>query len=771
MSMAPSDLVDSNGMEPAWTSDDLSDPRLYLNRELSWLEFNRRVLALALDPAIPLLERLRFLTITSTNLDEFFEVRAAAHKERASYGADVVSFDGLTSQQTLRAIKKLASEIVREQYHALNDVLLPLLEAEGVRLVARPEWTPAQVAWLRDYFRGEVQPVLTPVGLDPAHPFPRIANKSLNFVVQVAGADAFGRDTELAVVQVARALPRLIRLPEGVSLGQHDYVMLSSVVQAHIDELFPGMSTRGCYQFRVTRNAELWVDEEEVDDILKALKGELPERSYSEAVRLEVADDCPSDVASFLLGRFGLDQEALYRVHGPVNLHRLEALYHEVDRPDLKYEQHTPRLPRRLHRGDAIFEAIRQGDVLLHHPYQSFQPVLELLRQAAVDPSVLAVKMTLYRTSKRSPVVEALIEAARAGKQVTVVVELRARFDEAENIDLATRLQEVGANVVYGVVGYKTHSKMLLVVRREGGALRRYVHLATGNYHPGTARAYTDISYLTAREDVGEDVHRIFNHLTGVGQVTEPRKLLHSPFTLHKTLLQLIDDEIKIAQRGEPARIAAKVNALTERAMIQALYRASRAGVKIDLIVRGACCLRPGVPGVSDNIRVRCILGRFLEHSRVYYFRAGGAERVYCGSADWMARNLLGRVEVCFPIEDEAIKRRLIKEDLEVYFADQVQAWVLQASGDYALALPSGASARDAQRILMAEIGASDDLQPEGEGLHDDRPGEDAGGGRWAQGQIARRKDKAHRRAEDEELGGLLHRRAAATKDERKAKK
>lgn len=690
--------------------DELQDPRLFINRELSLLEFNRRVLEQALDESVPLLERLRFLAISSSNLDEFFEIRAASHKERVTWGAEVSGLDGLTSTQTLKVINESATELVQDQYRVLNEVLLPALEVEGIRLISRSNWTDDQRRWVRKHFRSEVLPVLTPVGLDPAHPFPRIPNKSLNFVVQLEGEDAFGREAELAVVQVPRALPRVLRIDS----GDHDYVMLSSVIHAHIGELFPGMAVASCHQFRVTRNGDLWVDEEEVDDILQALQGELPERRYSEAVRLEVAHECPEEVTRFLLEKFSLNEEDLYRVDGPVNLHRLEAL-HEIDRPDLKIEPFQQRVPRRVHRGENLFEAVRAADIVLHHPYESFSPVLELLRTAATDPDVLAIKVTLYRTGKRSPVVEALLEAARHGKQVSVVVELRARFDEERNIDLATRLQDAGASVSYGVVGIKTHCKMLMIVRREADGLRRYVHLGTGNYHAGTARAYTDISFLTARPEYGRDVDRIFNQLTGLGEAVDLERLLQSPFTLQSTLIRKLEEEGQNAAAGKPARVVAKMNALTNKAVIQALYRASKAGVKIDLIVRGACCLRPGIPGVSDNITVRSILGRFLEHSRIFYFYGGGEEQLYCSSADWMSRNLNRRVETCFPIEDPAIRARLLSEDLDIYLEPGTRAWVLRSTGRYERMPGKDVEVIDAQKVLLERICSPDSKEREAE--------------------------------------------------------
>ncbi|MEL6904295.1 MAG: polyphosphate kinase 1 [Planctomycetota bacterium] len=690
-------------------------PEVFLNRELSLLEFNRRVLSQALDPRVPLLERLRFLTISSTNLDEFFEVRKASHQEKLTLGRAGNDVDGRTTTQVLADITTGARALVEEQYAALNQVVLPALRREGIAVLRRDEWGDEQAAWITDYFRAEVEPILTPVGLDPSHPFPKILNKSLNFVVVVEGEDAFARDAGIAVVQVPRTLPRLIALPpalEGED-GRLSYVMLSSVVHAHIETLFPGMRVVGCHQFRVTRNSELWVDDEEVENILEALEGELPERKFAEPVRLEVTLDCPDELARFLLERFGLPEQDLYRVDGPVNLGRLGALHDLVDRPDLKYAPFTPRFPRQLSRTEDPFSVLRHTDVLLHHPYESFAPVIDLVRRAAHDPDVLAIKQTLYRTDEDSPIVQALVEAAEAGKQVTAVVELRARFDEAENIDLATQLAKVGAQVVYGVVGYKTHAKMTLVVRREPDGLRRYVHLSTGNYHSGTARAYTDIGYLTSDEVFADDVHRLFHALTGLGAKEPLQRLLDAPFTLRHEMRRLIAQEADNARAGEPARIIAKMNALTEPAMIRALYDASCAGVQIDLIIRGACCLRPGVPGVSENIRVRSVLGRFLEHSRLAFFEAGGERRLYASSADWMSRNLYRRVETCFPIEDAAIKERLIAEDLLIYLGDDVAGWDLGSDGRYV----KGDGLDDPQAELLERIASKSSASDAADGL------------------------------------------------------
>jgi polyphosphate kinase len=693
----------SGGAQP-----DLGDSSLYLNRELSLLEFQRRVLEQAKNPATPLLERLRFLTICSTNLDEFFEIRVAGLKHQVAFGVARVEPDGLSAAEVLERVGAVVRDLVGEQYRFLNQDLLPALEAEGIRLVRRAQWGAPQQRWIRRYFSSEVMPVLTPMGLDPAHPFPRLLNKGLNFIVSVRGPDAFGRQDGIAVLQVPRSLPRVMVLPPRIADGPYDFVMLSSVVHEYVRDLFPGMEVLGCYPFRVTRNSDLWVDEEEIENLLQAVQGELPGRRYGAAVRLEVAEETPSDVRTFLLERVNLQPADLYAVEGPVNLHRLVAIYEGVGRASLKYPPFVPGIPRRLRVAGNVFEAIRAGDVLLHHPYQSFAPVLDLVREAAADPAVLAVKMTLYRTGLESPLVPLLVEAARAGKEVTALVELRARFDEAANIDLATRLQEAGANVVYGIVGYKAHAKALLVVRREGRRLRRYVHLGTGNYHSRTARAYTDLSLLTCDRETGEDVHRLFGQLTGLGRASRMRLLVQSPFTLHTRVLALVAAEAEEALAGRPARIFAKMNALTDPATIRALYEASRAGVEIDLVVRGACSLRPGIPGVSERIRVRSIVDRFLEHSRVFRFHARGLEVTYAASADWMERNLFHRVEIAFPIVDPALRARIQAEVVEPCLADDTAASVLLPDGTYRRARRGRGRRRNAQGEVLARLADRD---------------------------------------------------------------
>lgn len=684
-------------------------PDYYINRELSALEFNRRVLQQAINPDTPLLERLKFLCIVSTNLDEFFEIRVSGLQQRLELGSAPAGPDMLTPLQVLNSISERAHAIVDQQYCLLNDVLIPELEREGIRFIRRTRWNRAQQKWLRRYFEDEIEPVLSPVTLDPARPFPRILNKSLNFIVGLKGVHAFGRPCSRAIVQAPRSLPRLIRLsPDLKDTGPDDFVFLSSVIHAFVDELFTGMEITGCYQFRVTRNSDLYVDDEEVDDLLRALEGELIASRYGAGVRLEVAHDCPADLTNFLLEMFDLGEDDLYRVDGPVNLNRLMAVYHLCDREDLQDPPFIPNVPRELRDSDNVFAAIAAKDILLHHPFESFGPVLEFIKRAAQDPTVLAIKMTLYRAGPDSPIVNALVAAAQAGKEVTVSVELRARFDEAANIELANRLQTAGAHVVYGVRGFKTHCKMTMVVRREDGKLRRYVHLGTGNYHPGTARMYTDYGLLTADPQIGDDVHQIFLQLTSMMQTPPLKRISQSPFGMHEHIMAQIEHEIRNVAGGGTGHIIAKLNALVEPDVIRALYRASCAGVFVDLIVRGICCLRPGIPGVSENIRVRSIVGRFLEHSRVYYFHANGAEHVFCSSADWMDRNFFRRVETTFPILDEDIKRRLIA-DLDVYLSDNTHAWELQSDESYRLLQP-GAD----DTVISAQAGLLNQLAEKG---------------------------------------------------------
>ena len=682
----------------------LNPPERFFNREISLLAFNERVLAQAGDETVPLLERLKFLCIVSSNLDEFFEIRVSGLRERVRLGAAGGGPDGLSPRQTLKRLTSLTRSLVDRQYQLLNDVILPALDREGIRFIRRTHWDAAQSDWIRDYFFRELMPVLTPIGLDPSHPFPRVLNKSLNFAVELAGKDAFGRNSGAAVVQAPRSLPRVIRMPEEVAGCEYGFVFLSSILHKHVGELFAGMRVLGSYQFRVTRNSDLFVDEEEVKNLKQALQGELPHRHFGDGVRLEVADNCPTEMADFLLQQFDLGVEDLYQVNGPVNLVRLMPVYDWVERPDLKYPPFVPGLPAALVKQHDLFAAIRAGDILLHHPYQSFQPVIDFIRQAAQDPQVLAIKQTVYRTGTDSVLMQALMDAARSGKEVTVVVELLARFDEEANINWAAKLEEAGAHVVYGVVGYKTHGKMALVVRREGDRLRRYVHLGTGNYHARTAKLYTDFGFFTTDEEICEDVSDVFVQLTGLGQAGDHKRLWQAPFTLHANVVRAIRNEAECARQGKRAAIIAKMNALLEPQVIEALYEASQAGVKVDLIVRGACALVPGIPGVSDNIRVRSVIGRFLEHSRIFFFRNDGGNQVFLSSADWMDRNFFRRIEVCFPVNDPRLKKRVISEGLKPYLKDNVEAWEMDADGDYRRKRLRGGHAYRAQEVLLAAL-------------------------------------------------------------------
>jgi polyphosphate kinase len=677
--------------------------QLYLNRELGQLAFNRRVLAQAASRTTPLLERLRFLCILSANLDEFFEIRVSGLQAEIEAGTPVTGPDRMDAQQVFKQVAKEAHEQVAEQYALLNQEILPGLTAEGIRFLRRADFTPAQAKWVEDYFFREVMPVLTPIGLDPAHPFPRVLNKSLNFAVELEGKDAFGRNSGIAIVQAPRVLPRVIRLPREISGAEYDFVFLSSILHEHVAELFAGMKMVDCYQFRVTRNSELFVDEEEVVDLRTALRGELPHRQFGDEVRLEVAENCPAQITDYLLAQFNLGEEDLYRVEGPVNLVRLMNVPDWVERPDLKFPGFRPGLPSQLSRAGDMFSAIREGDILLHHPFQSFQPVIAFLEQAARDPAVVAIKMTIYRTGAESELMEILLGAARSGKEVTVVLELLARFDEETNINWAQRLEEAGAHVVYGVVGHKTHGKMLMVVRREEG-LRRYVHLSTGNYHPRTTKLYTDWGLFTASEEIGADVNDIFIQLTGLGRATKLKHLWQAPFTLHKQILRAIQGEADHARNGGKGRIIAKMNALLEPETIAALYEASKAGVEIDLIVRGVCALKPGIPGISENIRVCSVVGRFLEHSRVFYFHNGGVEDVYLSSADWMDRNFFRRIELCFPVIEPKLKKRVIHEGLKPYLDDNSQAWEMDQDGQYQLKSPRRAKPQVAQETLLETL-------------------------------------------------------------------
>ena len=690
----------ANDVSPDAPAVDLTDNRLYIHRELSQLQFNIRVLDQALDEGTPLLERLKFLLIFSRNMDEFFEIRVAGLKGQIALDHEMIGPDGIAPKRALAEISEIAHRQIERQYAILNERILPELVAHGIRIVRRTQWTHKQKLWVRRYFREEVAPLITPIGLDPTHPFPLLVNKSLNFIMRLDGVDAFGRDSGLAIVPAPRVLPRLIRMPLEICEGGDNYVLLSSIIHAHAEELFPGMQVLGCYQFRLTRNADLTLDPEDVEDLALVLRGELYSRRFGDAVRLEVADNCPKDLIDYLLKQFGLNESELYEVNGPVNLARLFRIASHASYPQLQYPPFTPVLPRALKHADDVFQVIGKQDILLLHPYESFSPVIDMLRQAAKDPQVLAIKQTLYRTNANSEIVDALVDAARAGKEVTAVVELRARFDEESNLTLASRLQQAGAMVIYGVVGIKTHAKLMLIQRREGNELVRYAHLGTGNYHTGNARLYTDYSLLTSDVALCEDVHKLFSQLTGMGKVLRMKKLLHAPFTLKKTLLELIAQETVHAEAGKPAMIIFKVNALTEPRIIRALYKASIAGVQVELIVRGICSLRPGIEGISENIRVRSIIGRFLEHSRAYWFANDGDPRLYLSSADLMERNLDRRVETAFPIEGRKLQQR-IRNALELYLTDNTSASLLQPDGQY-LRVPVAAG--DATRNVQAEL-------------------------------------------------------------------
>ena len=673
----------------------------YINRELSLLEFNSRVLAQAEDRSVPLLERLRFLCITCTNLDEFFEIRVAGLKQRMELGAPAQGPDKTPAQDIFEELKVGVAKLVERQYRLLNDEMFPQLADAGLRFLQSDDWSEEQRDWLADYFEKQVEPVLTPLTFDPSRPFPRILNKSLNFIVRLEGKDAFGRRRHRGMVQAPRSLPRIIRLPDDLcAAGEHGFVFLSSVIRVHVDQLFPGLQVGGCYQFRVTRNSNLYVDDEEVSDLVRALEGQLEATRYGAAVRIEISHQCPDDLKQFLLDHFQLDNDDAYLVDGPVNLNRMATVCDVGDRPALLYPPFVQGLPEELRTDDNIFDIIRSKNVLLHHPYQSFTPVIDLLGAAAVDPDVLAIKQTLYRTGASSPIVDHLVHAARSGKEVTVVIELMARFDEAANISLANRLQEAGAHVVYGLVGFKTHAKMMLIVRREAGELIRYVHLGTGNYHHATAAVYTDYGYMSCSRRLGEDVHNLFLQLTSLTTAADMSRMLVSPFTLFDALLKKIRRETEHANAGREGRIIVKVNSLNEPQLIDALYEASGAGVQIDLIVRGICSLRPGIEGLSDNIRVRSIVGRFLEHSRIYYFLNDGKEEYYCSSADWMDRNMFRRNESCFEIRQKKMKKQ-IRRDLELFLADNCQAWILDGEGRYKRLTPGDAEPVSAQQQFL----------------------------------------------------------------------
>ena len=637
----------------------------------------------------PALERLRYVCIVGSNLDEFFEIRISSLKAQIAQHPQALGADGLTHQEAFDEVQRAVHVLVARQYALLNEKVLPALKAEGVVLHQAAEWNVAQKKWAREVFHRDVMPLLTPIGLDPAHPFPRVYNKSLNFIVPLSGVDAFGRKATIAIVQAPRALPRLIKVPPAISGYPHGFILLTGFLRAFVGDLFPGMHMEGCYQWRVTRNSDLFVDEEEVTNLRQALQGELSQRNFGSAVRLEIDHHTPPHIEQFLQKEFALTVDDTYRVNGPANVARLMQICNVVQAPDLLFPSFLGDVPKpfdQTHlRSAAVFEAISKKDHLLHHPYQSFAPVLDFLTAASVDPDVVAIKQTIYRTGEDSQLMHLLLSAAKAGKEVTVVVELMARFDEQTNINWASRLEEVGAHVVYGVVGHKTHAKMALVLRREKGRIRRYGHMGTGNYHLRTSTLYTDFGLLTADPKLCEDMDLVFSQLTGLGERRKLKSLLQSPFTMHSTVINMIRAETRAARSGKKTRILAKMNSLLEPAVIQELYKASQAGVQIDLIIRGVCALRAGVPGLSDNITVRSIIGRFLEHSRVFYFFDQGKESVYLSSADWMDRNFFRRVEIAFPINDPLLKKRVINESFTLALRDNQRAWLQQPDGTYAL--------------------------------------------------------------------------------------
>lgn len=670
---------------------------MYINSDLSWLAFNKRVLEEALDRTNPLLERLRFLTIVSSNLDEFFEVKVAKLKEEI---AESAAGDSPQMLSLLSDIRSTTLGILSEQYRCLNDEVLPELREKGIKLLTVNELSEAQAQWTKEYFLNEVMPVLTPLAIDPSHPFPQLLNKSLNFVVCLSGADSFGRSIRFAVVQAPRILPRLIRIPADILGSPYEFILLTSIMQMHMPLLFTGLEVEGTYSFRLTRNSNLYIDEDESENLLESIEKELKTRHYGDVVRLEVTNECPDSVIRFLIDQQGLSQDDVYQMNGPVNLHRLSGIIDESDHPELRYPPYTQYIPDELKHGQSIMHAIDSGDIILHHPYDSFQPVLDLIEEAANDPDVLAIKQTLYRIGSDSPIADSLIRAAENGKQVSVIMELKARFDEANNIATAKRMEEAGVHVVYGIVGLKTHAKICLIAKRENRNIRYYAHVGTGNYNYATSRFYTDISLLTSDQELCSDIAMAFSLLTGVRKYEPMKKLFLAPFEMHHAMMANIDNEITNAKMGRPARIIAKMNALLETTLIDKLYEASRAGVNITLIVRGMCSLVPGIKGLSENITVNSIIWRYLEHSRIFYFHNGGKPRVYIASADWMGRNMFRRVETCVEIEKPNLKDRIINEILYAYQSDTVKSRYMDNNGIYHRQKPAE-NAIHAQQYLM----------------------------------------------------------------------
>lgn len=661
----------------------LDNPDYYINREFSSVAFNQRVLMLATDERVPLLERMRFLTICSSNLDEFFEIRVAGLKERIALSSGKLTIDGLRADEAFSIISQKAHLLIDQLYCIFNKQLLPALRKENIHFLDTHQWTDDIHLWAKHYFKNEIMPVISPIALDLAHPLPKLINKSLNFIISLSGKDAFDRNINYAVVHAPRSIPRMIHLPSELCGDAHYFVYLSSIIQTHVNSLFPGMEISGCYSFRLTRNSDLFLREEEIDDLAKAVQREIFSRHYGHVVRLEIENKCPDQIVDFLLQKYHLRHEDAYYCEGPVNLQRYMSVINSIDRPDLNYPPFIAQYPKFPKAQRNIFNVLDEQDILLHHPYQTFDVVIDFVRQAATDPNVLAINQTLYRTHFESVMVDALVNAAHSGKEVTAVIELRARFDEESNLKLANKLHAAGVLVLYGVVGYKTHAKMTLVIKRTHGKLKRYVHLSTGNYHEQTAKRYTDLGLLTCEPTITSDAQLIFQQLTGLGKVVKLKALSHSPFTLQKTLLQHIEKCSTAAAEGIDTEIMIKVNGLTDKTMIQALYKASQAGVKINLLVRGVCCLKPGLPGISENIRVLSFIGRFLEHHRIFYFRTNEEEFYFCSSADLMERNLYNRIEIMFPILDETCKKRIKDEIIKNYLKDNSNTWEMQNDGTY----------------------------------------------------------------------------------------
>lgn len=673
----------------------LDSPEYYINREFSAIAFNQRVLALAHDERVPLLERMRFLSICSSNLDEFFEIRVAGLKEKMALSSGKLTIDGLRLDEAFSQISQKTHVLIDQLYTMFNKQLLPALRKENIYFLDLEEWTDDIHLWAKHYFKHEIQPVISPIALDLAHPLPQLINKSLNFIISLSGKDAFDRNINYAVVHAPRSIPRVIHLPSELCDDAHYFVYLSSIITTHVNSLFPGMEISGCYSFRLTRNSDLFLREEEIDDLAKAVQREIFSRHYGNVVRLEIEKNCPEKIVDFLLQKYHLRHEDTFYCDGPVNIQRFMGAINNLDRPDLNYPAFTAQYPQFPKSERSLFNILDEQDILLHLPYQSFEVVIDFLRQAANDPNVLAINQTLYRTHSESVMVDALVDAAHSGKEVTAVIELRARFDEESNLKLANRLHAAGVLVLYGVVGYKTHAKMTLVVRRTHGKLKRYVHLSTGNYHEQTAKRYTDLGLLTSEPTITADTQIIFQQLTGLGKVVKLKALSHSPFTLQKTLLHYIEQCTNASVSGIDTEILLKVNGLTDKTMIQALYKASQAGVKINLLVRGVCCLKPGLPGVSENIRVLSYVGRFLEHHRVFYFRIDNAEYYFCASADLMERNLYHRIEIMFPILSEPCKKRIKQEIIKNYLKDNSNTWEMQNDGSYKPLVQGSTSAQE----------------------------------------------------------------------------